>query len=159
MAKVKFPTEYLDDGGPFEKMGNEAKRKHATGGYNNSKSWYHIEDQFLPPGKANQLVAAPNTEITGYAIKRFIKISSLDEEVNSKLPGNSVTEDGVIRRLKWSEVNERSTVDIQKRNDGFYYPDATAADNFRGLSLDEYNAITIELIEADNIPSFPDIPS
>ena len=156
MAKLTFPTSYLDPGGPLEARANEAKRKHATGGYSGTNTWYFIDNVYLSPAEANGLMQLPNVAITDYVLKRFIAVTDLDTDMPTSFPTSSTMDDeDNVRQLTWQEVYDMPTTP-KREVEGIYYFDCTSYIAHRGLTLDEYNAIVadgVTLIEAKDIPN------
>ena len=154
MTTITIPTPYLDAGEPLFNLGLEALVKGAQPTYDDANTYYPIEDKFLDPATANQILAFPNTAIDNYFLQRYLAVAELSTELPTELPDSTVEdEEGNSRQMTWQEVQDLPTVNVSPRSDGFYYMNVTAHIDHRGLTLDEYNtAIVLPLLTASELP-------
>jgi len=76
------------------------------------------------------------------------------------LPESSVEdEEGDTRQLTYQEVQDLPTVNVSPREDGLYYFPATAQASHRALTYIEYMTSESILVEAQDLPPFPESES
>ena len=154
MTTITIPTTYLAAGEPLFNLGLEALVKGANPTYDAANTYYPIEQEFIDPATANQILQFPNTAIDNYFLQRYIAVADISAEMPVELPQSAVEdEEGNSRQLTWQEVQDLPTVSVSPREDNNYYFNVTAHIGHRGLSLDEYNACSLlSLMEVSDIP-------
>jgi hypothetical protein len=90
MTTISTPHANVITGGVLNHLALDAKARHATGGYDNTHTWYDIESKFLPLSDALGIIQVPDTTITQYPL--YIEIGSVDDQVPADLFGATTTD-------------------------------------------------------------------
>ncbi len=156
MATITTNRANVKTGGLLRELAIDAAVSGSTITYTGDLNHYLIDDEFLDPSKANDILQVPDTTIEDYKIIRYIKTDSLSEDLPVSLPDSTIEEEDVVRQLTFADVDARAVRAIPMYSDGFYYCKATTHTDCRGLTLDQYNACVedgVVFIEEKDLPT------
>jgi len=142
MAKITTPQINVRTGGILKELADDAINLGAdkpvrVGG----NIVYTIDNDAITPWEVEQILSVPYTTVEDYLVIMWVQITDLSQELPEQFPNSRLDDgNGNIRQMTFSELNDRATRSISKYSDGFYYCKASAADDCRGLTLEEYNA-------------------